>query len=136
MSTAFTDAAAALAFATAGRATLTLASAKGGRYTYRLRRSTRGALFVDVLTGADNESSYTPAGILDGARVRSTRAARIGADAPSVRALEWTMRHLQAGAIPAALSVYHDGRCGHCARKLTTPESLESGFGPVCREKA
>jgi hypothetical protein len=28
--------------------------------------------------------------------------------------------------------VWHEGRCGRCGRKLTVPESIESGFGPEC----
>jgi len=28
--------------------------------------------------------------------------------------------------------VYHHGRCGACQKKLTTPESIKSGIGPVC----
>jgi hypothetical protein len=30
------------------------------------------------------------------------------------------------------LAVYHEGRCGACGRRLTTPESISSGLGPVC----
>src|SRR5262249_13335004 len=27
----------------------------------------------------------------------------------------------------------HEGRCGRCGRRLTVPESIESGYGPECR---
>lgn len=27
---------------------------------------------------------------------------------------------------------WHEGRCGRCGRRLTVPESIESGFGPEC----
>ena len=30
------------------------------------------------------------------------------------------------------VKVYHHGRCGACNKKLTTPESIKSGIGPVC----
>lgn len=32
------------------------------------------------------------------------------------------------------INVYHHGICCKCGRKLTTPESLESGIGPECRK--
>jgi hypothetical protein len=31
--------------------------------------------------------------------------------------------------------VYHEGRCGRCNRKLTVPESIETGLGPECASK-
>lgn len=30
------------------------------------------------------------------------------------------------------VKVYHHGRCGACAKVLTTPESIKEGIGPVC----
>lgn len=33
------------------------------------------------------------------------------------------------------LLYYHEGKCGACARKLTVPESIINGIGPVCAEK-
>ena len=44
-------------------------------------------------------------------------------------------RHLlHHGNLPPALEVWHEGRCGRCGRKLTTPQSVETGFGPVCAQ--
>jgi len=34
-----------------------------------------------------------------------------------------------------ALRFYHEGRCCACGRALTTPESVQRGFGPTCWEK-
>ena len=36
------------------------------------------------------------------------------------------------GRMPLTLTVFHDGKCGRCGRKLTVPESIQSGLGPVC----
>lgn len=30
------------------------------------------------------------------------------------------------------VKVFHHGRCGACNKKLTTPQSIKSGIGPVC----
>ncbi|WP_373093047.1 DUF6011 domain-containing protein [Zhongshania sp.] len=29
----------------------------------------------------------------------------------------------------------HAGKCGRCARKLTDPVSISTGFGPHCRSE-
>lgn len=31
--------------------------------------------------------------------------------------------------------VWHEGRCGRCGRKLTVPESIETGIGPDCAKR-
>lgn len=33
------------------------------------------------------------------------------------------------------LTFLHEGACGKCGRPLTTPESIQSGIGPVCSGK-
>lgn len=30
------------------------------------------------------------------------------------------------------MEFYHEGRCGACGRKLTTPASVSTGIGPIC----
>ena len=30
------------------------------------------------------------------------------------------------------IRIYHVGRCGHCGRTLTDPDSIARGFGPDC----
>ena len=127
-------------FALAGRAHLTLRSARTGtRFTYRLKRITDSeAAFASVLTGSNNEGDYTYAGIVDPNGFRTTRKSALTCEAPSVKALEWFARKvLRDGAAPAdiGLEVYHEGRCGRCARLLTTPESVERGIGPECWAK-
>ena len=44
----------------------------------------------------------------------------------------FTRQVLDRGVLPEALRVLHHGRCGRCGRKLTTPESIRLGLGPVC----
>lgn len=33
------------------------------------------------------------------------------------------------------IKVYHHGKCGRCGKKLTTPNSIKEGIGPVCGGK-
>jgi hypothetical protein len=132
---------AALAFMRGGNATVTLVSVKTGtRFTYRLRAAEdNDTLFVGLLTGPDNETAYSYLGRVSRglfwAGRKVPKAGDISADAPSSKAFAWAWRALIKGNMPEALEVYHEGRCARCARKLTVPSSIESGFGPECAGK-
>ena len=128
----------ALAFASAGKATLTLVSIKTGtRFTYRISANDTGeTLFVGLLIGSDNESDYKYIGRI----FRNTfyagrkipKPGDINSDAPAVKAFTWAWQKINGGQIPIELEIWHEGKCGRCGRKLTVPESINSGFGPEC----
>lgn len=123
-----------LGFLFAGDARFTVRSKKTGtRYTYRIAESDGDdpVFFASVLTGADNDRDYQYIGLAKPWGLVSTRKAKISADAPSVRALDWVLRVLQRGGHPD-LEIFHEGRCCRCGRALTTPESIERGIGPEC----
>jgi hypothetical protein len=125
-----------IAFMLAGNAHVTFQSRRTGtRFTYRVRRAQArdGAApvcFVAVLTGPDN---YDYLGFIrHGSYVPGGRQSRIGADAPSAVAFAWVWKCLSAGKMHPELAVYHEGRCGRCGRRLTTPESVARGLGETC----
>jgi hypothetical protein len=131
----FTTADAALLFMFAGHAIVTLESRKTGtHFTYRISAAPEGQPhFVSLLTGADNGSDYEFFGtIFNELDFRHGKRARIGREAPGVRAFVWAWDRLSHGEIPEDLVIHHEGRCGKCGRPLTVPESIESGIGPVC----
>lgn len=136
--TAF-EGAQAFRFLTGGNATATFTSQRTQqRFTYRVRKSEDGSMFfVSVLTGADNESSYTYIGHIKASQniFWHGRKSRIAADAPSVKGFAWAWQAIAAGRIPAGLTVWHAGKCGRCGRKLTVPQSIETGFGPECADR-
>ena len=122
-------------FIFAGNATFTLTSLKTGTsFTYRIARAgsnrDNGPLFASVLTGPDNTRDYTYMGIVlqDEKRIRNTRGSKVFGDAPSWRALEWFLQHVDSDAV----EFRHEGRCGRCGRALTVPSSIDSGLGPEC----
>lgn len=119
-------------------------------------------IFASVLTGSDNESerAYTYLGTVWGdaadRRYVHGKKSRIGQDAPSALASAWIVeRFAELEAIliagPAAedagdkladslrllgcVELWHEGRCGRCAHRLTVPASIETGLGPVCAER-
>ena len=133
-----------LAFMTAGDATFTVTSRKTGtRFTYRVEAASEtGKWFVKVLTGPDNRNDYTYAGMLfeqEGGALKpvQTRNSKVKAAAPSWMGFVWLVSMLNAGRdIGEQAEVDPMGKCGRCRRELTDPESIRTGLGPVCREKA
>lgn len=138
----FSDANDALRFIIAGNAIFTLRSqATGTRYTYRVRKpqdtkpGKPAPLFASVLYGPDNGNDYAYVGTVHTGRLQTTAKSKVKCDDPRAKALDWTLGQLANGAIPAKLEMWHEGRCGRCARRLTDPVSIERGLGPECAGK-
>jgi len=134
----FDEPQAAIRFMLAGNATVTLRSAQtNARFTFRIRASEDGRIhFVSLLNGPDNETAYAYFGyIRRGVFFHGGAKAKVGADAPSAKAFSWSWMKLSQNTMPPKLEIWHEGRCGRCARKLTVPESVASGFGPECAGK-
>jgi hypothetical protein len=140
--TAFTSWSDAMGFILGGKARVTLQSEKTGvRYTYRINVCEGKPLyFVSVLTGNDNENSYSYIGIVRfdaaGSPVFAlTAKSKMGAEALPVKGFQYALNALKAAALPVNLSIWHEGKCGKCGRTLTVPASIASGFGPECIKK-
>jgi len=138
-----------------GKATVTVVSkTSGSRFTYKVEQKKvrrkddetdeqyrarkqlahDGVRFVSVMTGPDNEHSYTYIGhINDGRQFRLDRKSKISGTAPSVSAWQWFWTAVRAKSEKVdQCEVWHEGCCSRCGRKLTVPESVASGLGPVC----
>tara|TARA_R110000868_G_scaffold409581_1_gene695362 strand:+ start:574 stop:1011 length:438 start_codon:yes stop_codon:yes gene_type:complete len=140
----FTDAKTAFDFILAGKARVTLTSkVSGNSFTFKIDapkdRATgetdRSILFVKVLNGPDNswDGDWMFIGFIRPVWPSRLVGSKKGhPDAPSFRALDWTLTQLAAGNLPDTLEVRHEGQCGRCGRALTVPSSIDSGFGPHC----
>ena len=145
-------------FITAGNATFTLEVPESfvsihetrPHYTFKVdckkadmegRSGGRDTYFIGLLTGPDNESSYTYLGLLNPAsgRVMLTKASKCTKDTWPIRLLRRSLACVWEGKGDDLLShnfdLRHCGKCGMCGRKLTTPRSLENGIGPVCEAR-
>jgi hypothetical protein len=142
-------------FILAGNATFTLVSKKTGqRFTYKVRhasdydpttspyRQGKVMAFVSVLTGSDNENSYSYLGVFKmGAGYCYGAKSALGGDSPSAKAFAWfhramyTQATMESGSVPEAVEFWHEGKCCRCGRKLTVPSSIASGMGPECATK-
>jgi hypothetical protein len=101
-------------FVFAGNSTFTLRSLKtGARCTFKVEASEDGKVhFIKVLTGPDNSSDFQYLGFYKGP----------------------DYSHGKKSKLHPSLEVYHEGKCGRCNRKLTTPASVLTGIGPDCAE--
>ena len=131
-------------FMLAGNAYVTFQSRRtGDRYTYHVVRaeprvgdSRPAPHFVSVLVGPDNGRNYKYLGSIFESRVYAqTAKSKIDRNSISAIAFSWVWKTLSGGHMHADLAIYHEGRCGRCGRRLTTPESIETGLGPVCASK-
>jgi hypothetical protein len=123
-----------LEFIKAGKAIFTIMNTKtGNRFTYKVKKVKNKKLwFVSVLNGPDNYSNYSYIGAIFGDDFRHTKSSKVNKDAVSFQAFAWTLKQLQQGTLPEVVTIHHEGRCGRCGRRLTVPESIESGYGPEC----
>ena len=138
------DRSAILDYLIGGHGTFTILNTHSGcRYTFKVSTPADAEgdypRFVAVLTGSDNTSDYQYLGqfrVRDWKLVWSHgRKSSIKTTAKSALSDAWFFNALNADALPSFLEVIHEGTCCRCGRKLTTPESIEAGIGPVCATK-
>jgi hypothetical protein len=121
-----------------GNSTITLKSGQtGNHYTYKVSISDNNEIFfVSVLSGSDNTTNYSYIGIIiKNKRFILTKKSKVSADSISFKAFDYFYKQILSGKISNKLEVLHSGTCAKCGRKLTTPESIKSGFGPICITK-
>ncbi len=147
-------------FVLGGKATFTIVSNVTGKHlTFRVKQAKyakstgfekappKGPLFVSAMTGPDNEFSYSYLGQIwlnsgrpgcgrDGQRYpfyQIGKKTQVAADDPTQKAFAWFMDFVrELRPLPAGAEFWHEGKCCRCGRKLTVPESIEKGIGPIC----
>jgi len=126
------------AFLFGGKAFVTLLNTeKNTRLTFKVNQPKKlkgsNMHFVSVMKGADNEQSYTFVGtIFDEKSFKHSRKSMESQDGVASKTINAFMNMLNTKQIHSKLEVWHEGRCGCCGRKLTVPESIVTGLGPLC----
>ena len=137
-----------LDFMFGGQAEFTLHSKVTGKhYTYRVIHNRQDKdhplKFVFFLGGSDNDNDWVYAGSLR----RFDKSPHITVsflltnksppkNMPGIKAFGWMVHMLNKHTVAAdQMEIMHSGVCSACGRKLTTPESIRTGLGPVCRSK-
>ena len=130
-----------LKFLLAGNSTFTVSNDKGEHYTYRVQKSKnklhcgKYTFFISLLTSPD---TYTYMGVIkERGFIKLTNASKLCSTSKPFKVANWAINHIFCEVPePKGYAIEHAGKCGRCGRELTTPESIRTGLGPVCREKA
>ncbi len=105
----------------------------GARFTYKIRKAQdKEIYYVSVMTGSAFNFSYLGI-ITEDDRVIVTRSSGFDRSSAPVVALDFMMKHQRD--VPDKLHIYLSDRCACCGRRMTTPESLENGYGPECQAR-
>jgi hypothetical protein len=123
-------------FMLAGNAVFTLKSLKSGNHlTFKVRKPKEAKAgvthFVQVRTG----DGYAKLGMIRDGAFSSMRSAEVPPADKRFEAFKWLFTLTAGRVTPTQCEVWHEGVCGRCARPLTDPLSIETGFGPECRSK-
>ena len=114
---------------------------KGTHRTIRISTVRRGELegkrIISLLTGPDNNSNYSGFGFVEhDGKIIVWRKKREN------KMFLWIAQCITAFFTGNAelyenlgLKIHIEKRCMRCNRRLTTPESIELGIGPECRDK-
>lgn len=140
----------ALDFMKAGKATMTIQSKVSGKhFTFHFKRPKHDEtkhsnvvlskdlpIWVSVKTSNDNAYGSIFLGTIFGNRYYHSKKSRAGEDALSVVSFKYWFRSLVLNKEDNLnlIDLYHTGNCMKCGRKLTTPDSVEQGIGPVCSD--
>jgi len=100
------------------------------RFTFKVKKhKTEDVHFVSVLTNPD---VYEYIGFLKYSNFLHSNKSSISKDSQSVKVFSYIYQKLKQNTLPEFVEFWHEGVCGKCGRKLTVPDSIESGFGPEC----
>ena len=84
------------------------------------------------MTGSNNDSDFTYIGFIKNDTFIYGNKSRISNEAIGVKAFTSVHNLFEKGIFHKDLAFFHEGCCGRCGMKLTTPESVQRGFGPEC----
>jgi len=105
--------------------------ATGNHRTFQIKTVKNGPLegkrILSILIGSDNENDYLPIGFIGkhGFSIWKKHQGKGFEKTATALLPEIQEKH--------NLEVYFEGKCRVCNRKLTDPDSIRLGIGPVCR---
>lgn len=94
-----------------------------------------GTQIASYLSGADNDASYTGFAFVLGKTITIWKKYRVNGANPADSKIKIALAELIDSADPISHMreyVLRSARCGVCGRKLTTPDSIRMGIGPIC----
>ena len=121
-----------------GHGVVTLEAPSGAYHTYVFKKPgkssnfKKGTLFVYCYDGQE-DCGYI--GMWDTRTFRTTRNSEYDEDSAQFKGAKYIL-YMSMKDFDTPMKLYHEGVCCRCGRQLTTPESIECGMGPVCRNIA
>lgn len=119
----------------------TIVGPQGGHRTLRLQtveddKSQNAGVkqWLAYLSGSDNEGDYTSIGFVYGATVTLFKK-NTGKYQDIVAAAKFLLKNADKIGEYGKQYAIRSGKCYVCNRKLTTPESVAAGIGPICASK-
>lgn len=118
-----------------GHGVVTLQAPSGNHHTYLFKKPhssskfKEGTLFVYCF---DGKSDCGYVGMWDTRNFRKTTNSEYEEDTDQFKGAKYIM-YMSMKDFDTPMKLYHEGVCCRCGRQLTTPESIERGMGPVCK---
>lgn len=126
-------------FLLSGRATFTVSNPKGIYYTFKVVKAkfkNSAGLYSFFIKLLISPYEYAYMGVVKDYGVTLTRKSKYKKDTLPYKIADWAVNLvLLDKKLPDGYKIEHSGTCGRCGRMLTTPESIKSGLGPICRSK-
>ena len=113
-------------------------SARNTHLTFRSRRpkgwTIESPVLIDLMVGTDNTSDFAFIGSVSNGVFKTSPKTKVTGDqlATASRTMAWLMTLTSQ---PSALEIKAAAKCCRCAKKLTNPDSIDDGLGPICRSK-
>jgi hypothetical protein len=111
-------------------------------YTYKVLKWKKEEKWsIYLLAGPDNTQDFEYLGMInpETGAVKLTKKSNYKPESWPVRIVARILLRLWANEMDQVtkhgFALMHEGRCGMCGKKLTTPESIELGLGPTCAAK-
>jgi hypothetical protein len=118
-------------FLLSGLSTFTFLNTKtGNNFRYKISISDDGKLFF-VSTLIDERYLYLGT-INKNLKYSHGTKSKISKDEQTSKVFSWVIERIFNNTLPDYIEVWHEGKCGKCGRKLTTPKSIDNGIGPEC----
>jgi hypothetical protein len=102
----------------------------GNNFRYKISISDDGKLFF-VSALIDEKYSYLGT-INKNLKYTYGIKSKISKDQQTSKVFLWVIERIFNNTLPDYIEVWHEGKCGKCGRKLTTPKSIDNGIGPEC----
>lgn len=126
-----------LRYVLAGKAIFTIKSLKTGRrYTYKVTQPNKSKhfFFISYLGGNNNEAHYRYMCVItEQDKLKLTKKSKVTKQSLVYVAFEYVHKRIRTPRpLPEIVEFWHEGSCGVCGRRLTVPDSIKTGIGPIC----